>query len=259
MTRSEWLRIAARLMKLWPHQTIPDDALAEWYQLLADIPADAVNAAVTALATSGREFPPPAGVIRAKATELARPSVTFEQAWSEIHRCISAIGIYREEAALDALRSVPLAAELVTAMGGWKQVCLGGPDEYRATDPGVWRSQAEHAFKALAAQRRDDFAVAGLPGPHADMARQRLAAGWQRLADIPAVYVPPAEALGPGPDLRPALPGPGALPPRSNGVELKPEYRAELARLIRDGEEAKIPERWRPYVDAVRAEVSDVP
>lgn len=177
MTRAEWVRLSARIMRLWPHQVIPDDALAEWYSLLGDLDAHSVNVAVTALATAGREFPPPAGVIRAKVAELADRGATFEECWATIHRAIAAHGIYRAEEAMAALQREPPAAELVLRMGGWRQVCLGGPNEYETTNPGVWRSQAEHAFRALAEQRRADRSVAELPGIRGAAARQRLSSG----------------------------------------------------------------------------------
>lgn len=278
MTRVEWLRLVGRMQRIWPNQVLADDTVAEWYRLLDDLDATAAEAAVNVIARGGREFVPPPGLIRSKAAELAGPGVTFDQAWGQIQRAVAALGRYQPVAAQEALRRVPFALDLVALMGGWEAVCNAGPDENRPVDPGVWRASAEHAFKALQTQRRDDEAAAGLEGPRGAAARSRLAGDLVPVAAIEVPQAPPlpepapTEALAavprrplelgspPEPHHRPLMPAPRrlALPAASggNGNGLKPEYRAEIERLIREGQEARVPERWRPYVHEIKAALS---
>src|SRR5690348_5722064 len=121
-----------------------------WAEDLGDLREEHVRAAFTAYRRQGHAFPPTCAELRLLALELQESTPRFEHAWGAIQRAISRHGSYCEADAQVALEPVSMAWELVTAMGGWRQVCLGGPDEYEATNPGVWRSQAEHAWKGLA-------------------------------------------------------------------------------------------------------------
>lgn len=219
MKHAEWLDIAALMTDLWPFHPLPRNAVATFFAELEDLDAVSVQAAVRAINRDGKEFPPNAGQIRAKASDLGRPAATFEHVWAEIHRAVRSFGWPRAAEALRSLAEVPFALDLVSAMGGWVAVCSAGPDEARPTDPGVWRAQAEHAFKALTAQRRDDEALAGLPGLRAEAAVRRLAAAEEPPAlpeprqlppaePLRIVELPPAKTLG-DPQLRPAI----ILPP----------------------------------------------
>jgi hypothetical protein len=187
MTRGEWFRIAGRIQRIWP-QPIEDATLAEWFRLVEDLDGQSVDDALTVLAGEGREFPPHGGILRKRVLDFRHSSViTFDQAWGAIHRTISNEGLYREAEARAVL--VPMAGgivwQLVMAMGGWTQVCMGGPDEYRPTDPGVWRSQAEHAWKALEAQRREDASLASIPSDLPRMkAAQERQKGLTAIADV---------------------------------------------------------------------------
>lgn len=196
MERSEVAELIRLVNATYPSAK-PVTPIAEpvWVEDLGDLDAVRVRAAFTAWRRAGHAFPPGPGDLRRLVLELSRGAVTFEHVWAEIQRAVQRWGWPR---ALDArleLTGVPFALDLVAAMGGWPAVCQAGPDDARPTDPGVWRAQAEHAFKALLAQRRDDEAVAGLPGPRAAAAHERLAAAQERPA-LPEPEAPtPAEPL----------------------------------------------------------------
>ncbi len=179
MTSSEIVDLLRQVNATWPNcRPVPPEALPVWLEDLADQVGEHVRAAFAVYRRLGREFPPSAAELRRLALELADPTPSFEVAWGAISAAIRRWGVYRADKAMAELVGLPLAVELVLAMGGWREVCLGGPIEGRPTDPGVWRSQAEHAWRALVEQRRTDRAVAGLPValPRAEQARRRLAA-----------------------------------------------------------------------------------
>jgi hypothetical protein len=192
MTPSEIVELVRQVNATWPNnRPVPPEALPIWHEDLADQPTEYVRAAFAAYRRLGREFPPSAAELRRLATELVNPVPTFEQTWAAIATAIRRWGIYRPEPALAELARLPLAVELVQAMGGWQQVCLGGTDEYRPTDPGVWRSQAEHAFRALVEQDRLARAVADLPPPHSEPPRHRLEEAVAALAKARSLASPP--------------------------------------------------------------------
>lgn len=195
MERSEVAELI-RLVNATYQNAKPVTPIAEpvWIEDLGDLDAARVRAAFTAYRRAGHAFPPGPGDLRRLVPEMGRPAATFEHVWAEIHRAVRRFGWPRALDAQLVLADVPFALDLVAAMGGWPAICQAGPDDARPTDPGVWRAQAEHAFKALVAQRRDDDAVAGLHGPRAAAAAGRLAAA-ETLALPEPEQLPPAEPL----------------------------------------------------------------
>jgi hypothetical protein len=192
MTPSGIVELVRQVNATWPNnRPVPPEALPIWHEDLADQPTEHVRAAFAAYRRLGREFPPSAAELRRLATELAHPTPTFERTWAAIATAIRRWGIYRPEPALAELARLPLAVELVQAMGGWQQVCLGGPDEYRPTEPGVWRSQAEHAFRALVEQDRLARAVADLPLARPEPPHHRLGDAVAALATTRSLAPPP--------------------------------------------------------------------
>lgn len=196
MTIDEWAATATLLLRRWPNQSLDTDVLSTWFELLADLPGEAVHAAVRAIALTSRQFPPNPGDIREKFADLAAPPVTFEQAWAEANRAISAAGRYNPAKAERLLRQVSGAWDLVLAMGGWDEFCNGGPAGQSPVPAGVRRAEGEHAWKALREQRRTDVAAAPLVGPAGEAARDRLQGDAVRRIAI---------------DDRPALDGPQRL------------------------------------------------
>lgn len=121
------------LHSLWPHSSpIPkglDDErfaaeiaklLGPWYAVLGDLPADTLGLAVKQLASSGREFFPPAGVVRQAAFDLMASDtdrMTAGEAWAEVQRAL------RYDLPLhmrgDGTWSSPLVQRAFEAIGGW--------------------------------------------------------------------------------------------------------------------------------------------
>jgi len=164
MTPAEWLRISAHINTTWPHQPALPVAVAEGYDLLADLEAEQIAMAVEALALDGREFSPSAGQIRRKIAEMQEPHQIWGEVWYEIQRAITGHGSY--EAAETIEWSTPNVAELVR-LKGWQYLCT-------TTDPqSVVEAQAKQTWEELRDRRIRDRAYKALQvasmrrlGPH---------------------------------------------------------------------------------------------
>lgn len=174
MRPSDWAEAVARINRMWPQRPVAAETAQEWFELVVDLAPEKVKSAITALAMEGREFAPHGGQIRQKAMELEDSGMTFEQAWGTVQRAVTLYGSYRQKEAEEDLASVPEALDLVALMGGWLDVCRGGPDPDSPMDPGVWYSQARNAWLARSAQHKADLAVATLPGRRGEAARLRV-------------------------------------------------------------------------------------
>jgi hypothetical protein len=154
VTRQEWLRIGARINKLWPHQPTPPETLEAGYQLLADLDGDDVATAVDALALDGERYPPQAGNIRRKVVELNDSAQVWGEAWHEVRRNVSLEGVYRDPDGIGW--STPDVRELVR-LKGWEYLCT-------TTDPpSVVEAQCRELWESLRARRREDAAYSCLP------------------------------------------------------------------------------------------------
>lgn len=84
----------------WPNWRSPESLptmVVSWRQLLGDVDFDAGLAAISEHATSGEHFPPPVGVIRRRAIELAMPggsAPTVDEAWLEVRKEIARVGCF---------------------------------------------------------------------------------------------------------------------------------------------------------------------
>lgn len=71
MTPQEWQAIAAKMQAWWPHSKVGTTALVEWYDELADLPAQTTYLAVRELCAGGLQHMPNWAAIRDKAVDLA--------------------------------------------------------------------------------------------------------------------------------------------------------------------------------------------
>lgn len=88
MEREEWVDVVLRINANWPHQTVPDESLAKWYDDLRELEARDVIAAVEALYRDGREFPPNGGIVRRKAIQLAADAPEWSDVWGWVQRYV---------------------------------------------------------------------------------------------------------------------------------------------------------------------------
>jgi hypothetical protein len=155
MTESEWVEVVGRINANWPHQIVPDAALAKWYDDLKDLPVGYVTRAVEDLYHGGREFPPNGGQIRKRAAEMQVDAPTFAEVWRLVLRAASKFGRDRVGEARAWLRERhPVAEELVRRVG-WREICNSEELE-------VLHGQARRVYEALTAQTVHETTVRGV-------------------------------------------------------------------------------------------------
>lgn len=133
MKDAEWGTVVGLITRIWPHLPFVDGMWPTWRRLLDDLDAALVIAAVDDLATDGREFAPPPGMVRRRAIEM-RTSVSGDgapdgdQALTEVLAAIRAVGIYGTPE-----WSHPAVGTAVRALGGWQAACMDdNPEAWRA-------------------------------------------------------------------------------------------------------------------------------
>jgi len=93
VTETQWLRAVARINRIWPHQPVQPDTVAEWFRLVCTLSAEEVDTAITVLELEGKQFPPSGGEIARKVLELRLDEgTTWAEVWSEILRRLSTHG-----------------------------------------------------------------------------------------------------------------------------------------------------------------------
>ncbi len=119
MDASEFRRIWRALLGAYPEKDPPEETMELYIRCLADLPAQAVEAAVLAHVATSRWFPTVAE-LREKAAELLPGGrlPTATEAWAEVVKAFGAVGSYGVPA-----WSHPAIATTVEAMG-WRQLCL---------------------------------------------------------------------------------------------------------------------------------------
>lgn len=165
MKRSEWLAIVAGMARLWPSHPYPPAAVEGGWDLVRDLEAPAVDASVKFLAATGREFPPPPGVLRATVAQLADDVPEWGEVWGEVMGAVEKIGFYAElDPAGNLVKdevpspwSHPLIGTFVQQIG-WEDFCTVPLKELR-----TFEAQCRNKYEALARRRREDGATAGLP------------------------------------------------------------------------------------------------
>lgn len=101
---------------------VPEATAEVYWQILKDLPADAVNAAViNILAKHQYSNLPPVGQIRTEALRLSQPQIpTAIEAWGEVMRAIAKHGAPGEEEKALALLS-PVTRDVVRSIG-WRAI-----------------------------------------------------------------------------------------------------------------------------------------
>lgn len=152
MKESEVIKLVTIAQALWPNWRAPSEpdtfrlAVEAWGAILGDVPAPLALAALHSLATSGREFAPPVGLIRLEALQLvsradgtAAPDV--DVAWGEVQRAAAQRGYMAGEPGW----SHEAISNAVFALG-WKDICHStNPEALRAHFFKVYGSSAARA------------------------------------------------------------------------------------------------------------------
>lgn len=170
MTQSEWVGVVRLMNANWPHSTIPDIAVAKWFEDCRHLPLEQVIVAVETAYRDGDSFPPNGAKILARISELDRDDPDHGEAWRLMNKALMRHGVTDWPAFYEALP--PAVAEAARRMRFETQ---GG---YMKADESTVRAQFREVFKAVVAERRRDDAYAGLP----DAGLRRLDRGPRKLA-----------------------------------------------------------------------------
>jgi hypothetical protein len=132
MTAREWTATAAWLSAAYG-KPMASETAEVYFELLRDLPAEAVLAAAKRAALESR-YPviPPVGTLRQLALEMASPELlSAAEAWLLIHAAIKRFGFDGKAAGLASLPPiVRRAAECV----GWLTLCDRGENEWTRKD-----------------------------------------------------------------------------------------------------------------------------
>lgn len=134
----EFVKMAAVLKTAYPRSDImPNkEAVTVWYDMLKDLDAESVKAAITAYIAT-KKFPPTIADIR----EMATPAKTdWGEAWGEVMQAVREYGYSRP---MDALESMKPETRRIVERFGWQEIC-------QAENIGVLRGQFKAAFEAAA-------------------------------------------------------------------------------------------------------------
>lgn len=161
MTKQELVQMIVAAKALWPGWAsaprTPEELevyLIAWQSQVGDLSYDVTMAAMEKLASDGREFVPPPGVLRQAAIELAdrregRALPTFDEAWGEVIGAVSGRGWF----AGPPEWSHPTVASAAAAIG-WLSLCS-------STNPDTTRAH----FMKLFAEARDRWRSDGAMTP----------------------------------------------------------------------------------------------
>lgn len=133
MNAAEVTELLAHIKVIWPNTKwdVPAKVVAKvWYDLLADLPAEAAQA--TLLDLSGERFAPPPGALRTAVLERIDPDTTpdLDEAWLEVRQGIRSWGWCSKE--YQRKWSHAAVADAVKAFG-WMELCESeNPDAARA-------------------------------------------------------------------------------------------------------------------------------
>jgi len=168
----EFAKITAFLASLYPNFRLNRATNEAYYQILADVPAENLWAAVRHLGSQNREFPPSAGTIRQTAFDLAEMATgntpTAIEAWGQVQQ----VWGRPLESRIDYVH--PLTQRAVEAMGGWTRLGQEPLEMAAAT-----RARFAEVYGVLLKREQEDVRM--LPEVR-DMIRQ-IADGMRRLGN----------------------------------------------------------------------------
>lgn len=176
MTRDEFSRCLALIRSYWPHGTSSwhTDAIQAWESLLLDLDANLVAATIQVLATEGREWPPPPGVVRQRASQLVSALPSSDQAWGEVREQVRRVGSSRgtenwtTRTVSEPTWSHPLIGEVADRLG-WDSLCQSTNEMAdRAHFLKLWEHAAAHqrTTEAMPPAARAALAAHGIELPN---------------------------------------------------------------------------------------------
>lgn len=162
MTHETWLRVCAKISRLWDQRDFSPESAESWYPYLADLDDAAVDQAVDVLALE-REWPPSLADLR-EAAEPAERSP--DDAARDLRKLIAqGGGAYRDTDTHGVPTSRDPALDAAVASVGWHTLC-----NLDMTSPSGWarfRDAYKSAQADLRRERRRAIAAGDVPPPEA--------------------------------------------------------------------------------------------
>ena len=102
MTRDDVKLVVTILVKAYTERLMPKidkEMIDVWHQLLEDLDKNEVIAAVIALISESKDYPPTIGQIRGKLVEAKTMAISADEAFSLIRKSIHDFGFYQQDEA----------------------------------------------------------------------------------------------------------------------------------------------------------------
>jgi len=158
MNRTETGRLLQQMAERWPNWRLPTEPahlmslVATWAADLEHVPLAPAVEAVRAASLDGRDWPPPLGWVVVEG--LRRSGVSLppdaDEAWQEVQAQLAHVGRYGSPC-----WSHPALAEVVGALGGWRQLCASEMVETdRAHFLRLWPAARQRAVVEACTPRR---------------------------------------------------------------------------------------------------------
>lgn len=151
MTFEETAKIVTVLKAIYPAWRPEAETVKVWYEMLTDLPYQAVDVAIRRLTmTRANQWPPSIGEIREDCASMKNPALeeTAEEAWGTVLRAVRQRGYMK----IPIFKS-PITQQAVDALG-WREICMS-----QAGDTGV----RAHFFRTYTAYQVRAKAATNLP------------------------------------------------------------------------------------------------
>lgn len=148
--------------------TVTENTALVWQRLLADIPDDALLAAVMDRTVNGT-FPPSVAELRNACFSMVEPEqLTAGEAWTLVTQAISKYGSYDPGPQHAKAALPPIVWRAIEALNGWRYLCL-------SEDTMADRAQFFRVYDALATRDRETRRML----PEVREVRMQIQAGYQ--------------------------------------------------------------------------------
>lgn len=146
MTTSEWTILVKGLKSSYTSTFfLPDeDAVRVWYQLLKDIPYQALNDAIMYWIMTEKN-PPTIADLRSRVRENQTATEDWSKGWEDVKRAVQRFGYYNPEEGLGSLSGVTKEA---AKRFGWSELCMMEIDREE-----VNRAQFRDIFNSIKTQK----------------------------------------------------------------------------------------------------------
>ena len=165
MNRNEWRDCQTKLISWWPHNQTPLSALEDWYEQLADLTAEQVMIAITAICADGTPHMPNWAQIRNRVLDIATDAPDFSEVVQQISKIAGRMPdrrytspeVYEARYASVLERLHPLVASWIETVG-WKHI------RHSNLEDRIAYAQLRDTWTAHVNKRRQNYQLAEITG-----------------------------------------------------------------------------------------------